>query len=210
MVIADQQRCGRGRQGRSWYSPAEENLYFSVVLRPPLLPRQAPPIALVAAVATADAIAALGVAPDLKWPNDVLLEGRKVAGILTEMATTREAIDFVVVGVGVDLNNLQFPPELVDRATSVRRVLGHPVNRSDFAAELCARLEYWYDRLVVEGPAPLAAAWKKRSRLLGRTVTVDGGREQIRGVAEDLDDEGALLLRTEEGRLLKVLAGEII
>ncbi len=208
-VVADAQTRGRGRLGRAWHSPPGANLYSSTVLRPPIPPRRAPPITLAAAVAVAEAIAAEGLAPELKWPNDALVDGRKVAGILTEMTATVEAVAFVVVGIGVNLNQRDFPDELAARATSLARELGRAVDRDAFAARLYARLGEWYDRFIAGGPAPVAAAWKRHARLFGRTVTVDNGRERITGVAEDLDHEGALIVR-RGADAVRVFAGEVI
>lgn len=215
VVVADAQEGGRGRFGRVWHSPPGENLYFSTVVRPPLSPREAPPLTLATAVAVAEAIAeelgASGVV-ELKWPNDVLQGGRKVAGILAEM-TSRTApadrVDFVILGIGVNLNTLEFPEELADRATSLARGTGRAIDRDVFAASLCARLEIWHDRLVAEGPPPVVARWKSFARLFGRTVTVDNGRARVSGVAEDLDRDGALLLRREDGVVVRVVAGEV-
>ncbi len=212
VLIADGQSAGRGRLGRTWHSPPGENLYFSTVLRPPLSPRAAPPLALVAAVAVAETARAFGAAPDLKWPNDLLLDGRKAAGILCELLARpppAERVDAVVVGIGVNLNGHAFPEELATRATSLALVTGAAIDREAFVATLCERLEAWHDRLVADGPAPVVAAWKGFARLLGRAVSVDNGRERITGVAEDLDAEGALLVRRADGVLLRVFAGEL-
>lgn len=209
IVVAEEQTGGRGRLGRTWHSPPGENLYFSAVLRPPLPPHRAPPITLAVAVAVAEAVESLGIEPELKWPNDLLVDGRKLCGILTEMTLAGGRIDFVIVGIGVNLHALAFPPELRERATSLRLLLGHDPDGERFVAELCLRLERWCERYVAEGAAPVVAAWKQRARLFGREVTVSGGREPVRGVAEDLDEDGALILRRPDGSAARVLAGEV-
>jgi BirA family biotin operon repressor/biotin-[acetyl-CoA-carboxylase] ligase len=212
VVIADAQTAGRGRFARVWHSPPGENLYYSAILRPPIAPRAAPPLTLVAAVATAEAVAREGGIPELKWPNDLLLDGRKVAGILCEMAcsnTPPERIEHVVLGIGVNLNSRAFPPELAARATSIALAVGRPVDRAAFAAALSDALERWYDTFIAEGPAPIIARWKSFARLFGRTITVDSGRERVTGVATDLDADGALTLKAPDGRVHRVVAGEI-
>lgn len=215
VVVAEAQSAGRGRFGRSWHSPPGENLYFSTVARPRLGSRAAPPMTLVAAVALAETVAAAGAAPELKWPNDVLLDGKKCAGILCEL-TARPAgeggepeVDFLVIGIGVNLNGREFPSELQERATSLALATSAPIDRAAFAASLCARLERWHDALVSDGPAPVTAAWKRYARLFGRRITVDNGRSRTTGVAEDLAADGALLVRGDDGQLHRIVAGEI-
>ena len=213
VVVADEQTRGRGRLGRRWHSPPGESLYLSVVLRPPLPPHRVPPLTLAAGVAVAEALvgvlAAAGVAPALKWPNDVLLDGRKVAGILTEMSADLDHVHHLVVGIGVNLNTRAIPDELAAIATSVAAVRGEPVARADFAAALCARLEYWFDRFVADGAPPIVAAWKQHARFFGTRVRATAGREATEGVAEDLEDDGALRLRLDDGRSVRIVAGEV-
>jgi BirA family biotin operon repressor/biotin-[acetyl-CoA-carboxylase] ligase len=209
LVVAEAQSAGRGRLRRAWHSPPGENLYFSTVLRPAIAPQLAPPLTLLAAVALAEAVAAHGATPALKWPNDLLLDGKKAAGILTEMATAAGAIQHVIVGIGVNINARTFPPEL-PAATSLALALGRTVDRTRFAAALCDHLERWYERFLVEGAAPVVAAWRARSPLLGRPVEVDSAGERLRGIAEDIDPDGALRLRLADGRTHRVLAGEIL
>lgn len=208
-MIADAQTGGRGRLGRLWHSPPGGNLYFSTVLRPPLPPHRAPPLTLAAAVALAETVEEAGAEPELKWPNDLLLDGKKAAGILTEMVTSGGRVEHVVLGVGVNLCAGDLPQELADRATSLAAIAGREIAREPFAASLCARIERWHDRFLDEGVAPVVAAWKRRARLFGRTVTVASGRETLAGVAVDLDADGTLLLLTDDGRRVRVMAGEI-
>ncbi len=213
VVVADAQDHGRGRLGRRWHSPPGESLYLSVVLRPPLPPHRVPPLTLAAGVAVAEALLAFDVTPALKWPNDVQLDGRKVAGILTEMSADLDRVHHLVVGIGVNLNTSAFPDELAGIATSVAlaRGGGEParVARAEFAALLCGRLENWFNQFVAEGAAPVVAAWKQHARFFGRRVHVTAGRDQLDGVAEDLEDDGALRLRLDDGRAVRVVAGEV-
>jgi BirA family biotin operon repressor/biotin-[acetyl-CoA-carboxylase] ligase len=209
VVVADAQTRGRGRLGRHWHSPPGESLYLSVVLRPPLPPHRVPPLTLATGVAVAEALAALDLVPQLKWPNDVLLDGKKVAGILTEMSADLDRVHHVVVGIGVNLNAAAFPDELAAIATSVALARGAPVARADFAAALCARLEHWFNQFVSDGAAAVVAAWKQYARFFGRHVRITAGRDRLDGVAEDLDDDGALRLRLADGRVTRVIAGEV-
>ena len=209
-VIAERQTAGRGRRGRTWASPAGKNLYLSVVLRPDLPPQRAPELTLVASVALCDVVRQAGVEAGIKWPNDVLAGGRKLAGILTELAAEPEAVHWVVLGMGVNLNarTEDFPEELRDRATSLAIERGQPAPRALFTAALLTRLEEWLDRHAAEGFAPVRLAWKERSATLGHEVRVEVEGREVVGVAEDLDEAGALLVRCGR-RLERVMAGDV-
>ena len=210
VVIAEKQTAGRGRRGRTWSSPAGKNLYLSAVLRPQLPPQRAAELTLVASLAVCDACRQAGVDAGIKWPNDVLVGGRKVAGILTELAAVPDLVHWVVVGIGVNLNagRDDFPEELRDQATSLALERGQPVPRALFAAALLALLEQWLDRHAEEGFEAVRGAWRERSATLGREVRVDLDGGEIAGVAEDLDGSGALLVRSGSG-LVRVVAGDV-
>jgi BirA family biotin operon repressor/biotin-[acetyl-CoA-carboxylase] ligase len=210
VVIAESQTAGRGRRGRSWSSPPGQNLYLSVILRPSLPPQRAPELTLVASVAACDACRKAGVDAGIKWPNDLLVGGRKVAGILTELSAESDAVHWVVLGIGVNLNSASddFPADLRAVASSLSIERGQPVPRALFAAALLSELEQWLDLHAAEGFAPIRDAWRERSVTLGREVRVDGDGGEIAGVAEDIDASGALLVRTSEG-LERVVAGDV-
>lgn len=210
VVVAERQTAGRGRRGRPWASPPGRNLYLSAVLRPDLPPQRAPEITLVASVALCDVVRQAGVEAGIKWPNDLLASGRKLAGILTEMASEPDRLSWVVLGVGVNLNARpeDFPPELRAEATSVAIERGQPAPRALFAAALLKALEEWLDRHGDAGFAPVREAWRERSVTLGRTVRVSTEGRDLEGVAEDIDESGALLVRAGE-RLERVVAGDV-
>lgn len=211
VVVAEQQTSGKGRRGRVWVSPPGLNLYFSAILRPELPPQRAPELTLVAAVALAEALRDWGTQAAIKWPNDVHLDGRKVAGILTELSAEPERVHFVIVGVGVNLNSQagHFPEELRDTATSLALATGQRVHRARFAAALWGQLEGWLDRYLDEGFDAVRTRWKALSSTLGQDVLVRTDRQELRGLAEDIDPSGALLVRTEGGSLERVLAGDV-
>ncbi|WP_426752533.1 biotin--[acetyl-CoA-carboxylase] ligase [Myxococcus sp. Y35] len=211
VVVAEQQTAGKGRRGRTWVSPPGLNLYFSAILRPELPPQRAPELTLVAAVALAETLRDAGADAAIKWPNDVHIDGLKVAGILTELSAEPERVHFVVVGVGVNLNSQaeHFPDELRATATSVSLALGQPVTRARFAAALWTRLEEWLDLYLDTGFDAVRARWKALSSTLGQDVLVRTDRQELRGRAEDIDPSGALLVRTAEGLLERVLAGDV-
>ncbi len=210
VVIAETQTAGRGRRGRAWISPPHRNLYFSAVLRPELPPSRAAELTLVASLAVCDALRSAGVAAGIKWPNDVLAGGRKIAGILTELAAEPEKVDWVVIGVGVNVNARaeDFPEELRGEATSVAIERGLPAPRALLAAACLGRLEAWLDAHAERGFAPIRDAWRERSVTLGREVLVRTDGRELAGRAEDIDDLGALLVRTPE-RVERILAGDV-
>ena len=210
VVTADAQERGRGRLGRKWHSPAGESLYFSTVLRLPLPPMEVPPITLAAGVAVAEALASAEVTPALKWPNDLLLDGKKVAGVLTEMATSGGRVEHVIVGIGVNLNAREFPDELSAIATSIAHARGREVDRAAFAAQVCERLEVQVERFLTGGAPAVVDGWKRFARFFGRRLKVRSGHEELEGVAEDLQPDGALALRLDSGALARVIAGEIL
>jgi len=212
IVIAESQSAGRGRLGRRWHSPAGVNLYCTVVLRPPRSPAVAPQLGLVAGVAVADAVRdTIGRAPEVKWPNDVLIAGRKVAGILTEMEGEAERVAFVLVGIGVNLNldPAAVPPELAGQATSLCGVMGAPIDRVAFTARLLRALEARYGQFLAGGFAAIRPAFEATALLTGRAVRVSGPDTTVEGRVVGVDDEGALVLERDGGGRVRVVAGEV-
>ncbi len=210
VVVAEAQTAGRGRRGRPWVSPPRKNLYLSVVLRPDLAPARASELTLVASLAVCDALRQAGVEAGIKWPNDVLASGKKIAGILTELAAEADRVHWVVVGVGVNVNAgaEDFPEELRDEATSVLVERGTPAPRALFAAACLTALEDWVDRHAEEGFGVVRDAWRERSVTLGREVLVRTDGREIAGTAVDIDALGALLVRGTAG-LERILSGEV-
>ncbi|MSO61296.1 MAG: biotin--[acetyl-CoA-carboxylase] ligase [Acidobacteria bacterium] len=206
VVVADQQTAGRGRRGRGWESPRAAGLYFSLVARPPLRANASLPLlTLAAGVAVRDGIqAALGVAPQLKWPNDVLIDRRKLAGILAEGLAVGTVSQAVVIGVGLNLQPSSYPPDVAARATSLEGELGRAVERGPLLAEILAAL---WDRLATleRSPSDILQAWRAASpSATGTRVDWDGRH----GITAGIDDSGALLVRTASGTE-RVIAGEL-
>ncbi len=216
-VVAERQTAGRGRRGRSWFSPPGRSIYLSVVLRPDVPPARAPELNLVAAVAVARTLRdAFGLPAGIKWPNDVNARGRKIAGILTELETRGTAIDFVVLGMGVNVNqgSDDFPPELRETATSIRIELGTSVDRPLLTAALLSRFEGLYDAWVREGFAPIRTALEALSVTLGRRVEVHLGEGEaaqiLAGEAVAIDETGALVVRDDRGTPHRIVAGDVV
>jgi BirA family biotin operon repressor/biotin-[acetyl-CoA-carboxylase] ligase len=207
VVTADEQHAGRGRQGRRWHSPPGENLYLSCILRPTLAPDRAPAITLAAGLGVADAVAKAGAQPVLKWPNDVLVDGRKLAGILTEMSTRGQRVQHIITGIGVNLGSQSFPAELGERATSLA-LLGLSIERERFVAELLASLEHWFDRFFTGGVAALADAWLARADR-SRVRASSGGRA-VEGAILGLDPDGCLLIEDDTGARHRILSGDVL
>ena len=211
VVIADRQTAGKGRLGRYWASPPAVNLYTSILLRPPILPYDGPQLTFLSAVAVARAVEEIGgLRPLVKWPNDVLLGGRKVAGLLNEMNAETEGVRYIVLGIGVNLNMRpeQFPDDLRYPATSLAIETGREFSRLSFARALYRHLDSLYGEYLVSGFPPVIRAWEEMCDLIGRDVEVDCQSRLIRGRVEGLDTDGGLLVRAE-GTLEKILAGDV-
>ena len=211
VVTARAQTAGRGRGGHEWFSPDAGNLYLSAVLRPKLEPRFVPPITLAAGIGVCEAVNHFGPCPSLKWPNDVLIGGRKVSGILTEMSSREGVTEHVVLGIGVNVNGSGFPPELEAIATSVALETGRAaIDRERFLAVLLGALERWLDRFFVGGIAAISEHWTDRANFAGRWVRVQlEGEQPVVGKASGLDSDGALLVIDEGGERHRVIAGDV-
>lgn len=211
-ILADRQTAGRGRRGRPWASPAGVGLYTSVLLRPQQSPAKLPLLTLVAGLGVAEAIEEIaGAATRLKWPNDVLVEGRKVAGILAEMASADEEVGHFVIGIGINVNHgpQDLPQELFPAATSLSLATRRPIPRAELAAAVYNALDRWYQVFREGRIESILAAGRERSATLGRPVDVLADEERWRGVAVDLDADGALLVREESGELRRVIASDV-
>ena len=211
VVVADQQLAGRGRRGRTWRAPAGTSLLASILVRPRLAHSLLPTLSLTTAVAAAEALRRVtGVDARLKWPNDVIVAGRKIAGILLESRLGAIESDganpsvVTIIGVGINLGQREFPSDLAASATSVALETGRAPGREVVLAGLLDEFDVWRARLEGEGFSPVREAWRRLSDTLGRRVTVDA----ITGVAADIDADGALLIDVG-GSVTRVLAGAV-
>ncbi|MDF2873874.1 MAG: birA [Sporomusa sp.] len=211
IVVAEAQGSGRGRLARGWFSPPGKGIWLSVVLRPPFGPMEAAKCTLMAAVAVNRAINEVtGAGCGIKWPNDILCNGRKVVGILTEMSAEMDAINHIVIGMGINVNiePQEFPSEIAATATSLSIASGHQVPRVKLLTAILAELENVYNIVKTSGFVPVLADWKSQSITLGQQVDVRGVDRSFTGVAIDIDADGALLIETPQG-LERVLAGDV-
>jgi BirA family biotin operon repressor/biotin-[acetyl-CoA-carboxylase] ligase len=212
VVFAESQTKGRGRLGRRWTSPGQKGLWFSVLLRPELRPQEATQLTVASATALARAIESeTGLNPEIKWPNDIVIHGKKIAGILTELHAELDRVKYVILGIGVDvnLNATDFPPELRRLATSLKMEAGRMISRSELAAALLRELDEAYARVCAGRFPAVADEWEARCSTLGHEVVIRVGERQIRGRAESLGDDGALLLRTDHGHLERIIGGDL-
>lgn len=207
VVIAAAQRAGRGRDGRVWASPPGLGLYLSAVLRPPLPLALVPPMTLAIGVGVCEAAREAGADARLKWPNDVLVDGKKLAGVLVEAQSQGSRLESVVVGIGVNVGG-ELPPELAARATTLAAAAGRPLDRMRFARALLGHVERWIDRYIASGLPAVIAAWHERMAPgLAARATVDGA--PLEGEIAGLDGEGALLLRDGAGRVHRIRSGDV-
>jgi len=211
VVMAEEQTAGRGRSGRSWHSERGTGLYFTVLLRPRLSPAQAPLLTMLAGLSAHAAIQAqTGLVPELKWPNDLMLNGKKIGGILTEMHAEPGAVRFVIVGVGINVNQEKFPVELAPIATSLRKESGKMNYRLELLVRLLTQFESDYNRFLREGAAFVVDQFQSVSSFAkGRRVRVDTGSESYEGITAGLNPDGLLLVARDDGSLVTVIAGDV-
>ncbi|PLX99051.1 MAG: biotin--[acetyl-CoA-carboxylase] ligase [Desulfuromonas sp.] len=212
VLIAEEQTGGKGRLGRRWESPRGVNLYASLLLRPAIAPFVAPQLTFVAALAVVEAIAeTTSLSANVKWPNDVLLNGCKVSGILSEMRAESDRVHYVILGVGVNLNmtRKQFPSELRYPATSLLIESGQTVPRSAFVRSFLQRFEAHYDAFLAEGFDAVRPAWDACCAMVGQRVRVEQEPHTIVGEVVGLDEDGSLLVRDDHGKLQNIYAGDV-
>ncbi|VBB06414.1 transcriptional repressor c-terminal [Lucifera butyrica] len=211
IVVAEAQNRGRGRMSRGWFSPFAKGIWFSVILRPPFSPAEAPKCTLMAAVAVSSAIQQVtGVACGIKWPNDILYQGKKIVGILTEMSAEIDVINYIVIGIGINVNigQEEFPAEISGLSTSLAIEAGRKISRLDLLTAILQQLESLYTGVLANGFASVLGEWRSHSITLGQNVEVLGGTGNFTGIAVDIDNDGALLIQTGSG-VEKVLAGDV-
>jgi BirA family biotin operon repressor/biotin-[acetyl-CoA-carboxylase] ligase len=215
VIIAESQTAGKGRRGRSWHSEQEHGLYFSVVLRPPISPGFAPLFTLGTAVALHNAIESkTGLQVDIKWPNDLLVNGLKICGILAEMQSEFDRVNSLIIGVGVNVNHTGFPADIAETATSLRIASGHYQSRIELFVEFLEELENLLMRFEKYGPAAAAAiieTWTRNSSFAnGRRLEINDGFRVIEGTTRGLNPFGALRLETWDGKIEEVYSGDVV
>jgi len=209
LVLAESQTKGRGRLGRGWFSPKYKGIYLSLLLRPAILPSGSPLLTLLSAVSICEAVKkAVGLELQIKWPNDVLLHNKKLAGILTEMNAEVDKVNFVVIGIGLNVNNDK--KSLIPQAASLKEAAGQPVSRVLLLQELLRRIENNYFLLEDKGARVIVDRWRSLSLTLGRRVKIYYQHKHIEGSAVDVDEDGTLLIRKDSGLIQKVSSGDVV
>ena len=210
VVVSECQKQGRGRMGRNWVSQPENGIYLSLILRPKFVPMKAPCITLLSAIAVVEALEhVLGLEAGIKWPNDVMIRGKKVSGILTELKAEIERIHYVIVGIGINVNNARFPKAFRDKVTSLSLEMKHPVSRIALVQMLLNSLERWYVSTVERGVDRTFERWRELSCTIGNPVEVNLGDEVLRGIATQLGPDGSLYVRMKSGEERQILAGDV-
>ncbi|MGQ9627581.1 MAG: biotin--[acetyl-CoA-carboxylase] ligase [Anaerolineae bacterium] len=209
LVIAEEQTAGRGRMGRKWLAPSGSSLLMSLVFRPSLAPNQAQRLTMICSLAICEAITKLtGIEAEIKWPNDILIRGKKVGGILTELGIQREKVEYAIVGIGLNVNlRPDDLPEVSGPITSLSYELGHPVSRLELLQAILESIEARYKRLQ-KGESP-KREWEERLSTLHKYITVTTPVEQVEGWAEEVDEDGTLILRLRDGRRRRIIAGDV-
>lgn len=211
LIVAGQQNAGRGRRGRTWESPPGVSIYMSIVLRPEMAPVKAPMLTLVMALSAADSLKeCTGLDVQIKWPNDIVLNGKKLVGILTEMSTEMDYINHVVIGVGINVNTERLPEELKEKATSLRLETGRIIRRSEIIASIMKEFEKNY-QLFIETQGLGQMQEKYNSLLINREkeVRILGVKEGYAAYTLGINEKGELLVRRDNGEIEAVLAGEV-
>ncbi len=213
VIIADEQTEGRGRLGRHWISARGKGIWMSVILKPDILPSDAPKLTIVAALAAARSLwSCCRLKAGIKWPNDIVAGGRKICGILTEMSAEADEIKYIIVGIGINTNMGadEFEPEISETATSVSIETGKGVMRQVLAASVLFEFEEIYKHFVKDGSIKgFIDEYKGNSAILGRSIRVLGKKEEIEGLAEDITEEGHLVVKLPDGTRSEIMSGEV-
>ncbi len=213
LVLAEKQTSGRGRKGRTWFSPPGRGIYASLILRPAMPPSEVPGITLITAVAAAESLIALTKLPiKIKWPNDLLINSRKLAGILTEISTEMDAVNYIIVGIGLNINTPpeDFPEEIKPIATSVLAESGKTFSRVDILQAFIHQYEACYDQFKQEGFTGLRKRWKALTDIIGRNIKVEKVDATLSGQVVDVDNDGVLILKDNKGQMHRVFSGDVI
>ena len=212
VVLADTQSKGKGRLGRVWVSPPGVNIYMSIILKPDIRPMDATLITIMSSVACATALRKVtGLNVTIKWPNDLIIQKKKLCGILTELKTERNKIIFAVAGIGINVNAdiNEFPEDVKYIATSLKNETGIVYSRTEIVAETLNEIDRWYKTLKVMDRDALLSEWKRLSSTLGREVMVVTGQGTLTGFALDLDSEGMLMIKLTSGEVKRISSGDV-
>ncbi|MDO4301361.1 MAG: biotin--[acetyl-CoA-carboxylase] ligase [Clostridia bacterium] len=208
-VVCDQQTAGKGRLGRSWVAEKSSGLYMSMLLKPDIMPVEAPQMTLVAGIAIRRIINRLtGLNVEIKWPNDIIINGKKLVGILTEMSAEMEKVNYIVVGIGINVNMAGFEGELKEKAASLYIETGRKFKRSDIINEFLSEFKLCYDEFCKNGFESFVNEYNEYCANVNKAVKTVGGKEEISGIAKGVNSRGELLILSND-ELVPVFAGEV-
>ena len=210
VVIAEHQTRGRGRLGRNWYSPHSRGIYISVIIRPRFSLQDAPILTPLTAVVMAEALAEeTGLEVRLKWPNDIMVSGRKIGGILTEIGSEMDQIDFAVIGLGLNVRRCRFPEDFKSKATSIEEETSSRISRTGLVRSYLGKFEAVYEQKKPWGFGPLLKRYEALTAVVGKEVTVNSGGRRLSGRVRELDDHGALIVEGGGGTTMRVVSGDV-
>ena len=212
LVIAEEQTQGRGRRGRNWFSPPGAGIYLSLIIRPAILPQEAPRFALLTAAAVAAAVRETTmVETRIKWPNDILSGGRKLGGILTEISMDMDKVEYMIIGMGINVNLdwEAFPPDLRELGTSIKMELGRSLPRIPLAKRIIEQFEETYEEYQHQGFSSIRKRWQAFTDMIGRTVAVDTMGRRFTGEVMDFDEDGYLVVREHDGGPVRIFSGDV-
>ncbi len=213
LVIAEKQERGRGRKSRTWDSPFLRGLWFSLILRPDLPSAKAGLIPYLAGVSVSEAVESmLNIQPDMKWPNDLLINNKKFCGILSEVDFNNGKVNFIVLGIGINVNQLasEWPKDIVKTATSLRLATEKIIDRAELLAEILLKLEENYEHAKIDGFEGILRKWKKRCSKVRKEIVIQQENQRFQGKFVNIDEDGCLLLKYENGEIKKIFAGDIL
>lgn len=208
VVIADKQNLGKGRLGREWFSPSGTGLWFSIILRPNFSPERAPFLTIIASLAVAEALNDLKLNAAIKWPNDILLQKKKVCGILSELSADLGGINYAIVGIGLNVNQDEFPEKIKDKATSLKIITGQKKDRVKLLQKILNTFERFYHLLLQEKDDKILELWKAKLNILNTSVAIKSSGKVFRGTAIDVSSRGELMVKNKEGEILSFWAGD--
>lgn len=212
LIVAEEQTSGRGRLSRVWHSPKHTGVWMSLILRPNLPPAKAPQLTLLTAVAITQAIEEVtGLRPDIKWPNDILINKKKTVGILTEMQAEADKINSVIIGMGINVNQAleHFPEELHSIATSLSIELGEPVNRAELIQKILVKFETLYHKYLEHGFFPIKLLWESYAISIGKRITARTITGTLKGEAKGITEDGVLMLEDDQGMIHYIHSADI-
>lgn len=210
LVIAEEQTAGRGRMARNWHSPKYTGIWMSIILKPELPPYRAPQFTLIAAVAIVEAVEEItGIQPEIKWPNDSLIKGKKITGILTELQADADQIHALIIGIGMNVNQSEFPKEIEKIATSLAIEKGEKISRALLIQRILEKLEFYYEMYVEEGFYPIKQLWEKYAISIGKQIIARTINKEIKGKAIGITDDGVLKLKDENGVIHEIYSADI-